>query len=291
MRSRPLPMSLVLGLGLVATAGAHHLWLVGEPSMVGTAPAVFRLEARTGNEFPETEVAVQPERIERSQVIGPTGPVADVRWEALPDRSVAEVRLEAPGAYWVTMELRPRFIALSASEFNEYLAHEGLTAVLELRRRMGILDRAAHELYAKYAKVLLIVRPPEGDGGPAEVVTKPVGLKIEIVPQAVPRRGDDLPIQVLFEGRPVGPLQVFAGAEGSGPAAVFSTDAQGRVRIPLNRPGRWNVRTIHMIHLKEPLRWEDRTVEWMSYWATLTMEVPASARTPDPAPSSWAASP
>jgi len=276
MRGRLLSMSLVLGLGLATVAGAHHLWLVGEPRMTGTAPAVFRLEALTGNEFPETEVAVQPERIERSQVIGPTGPVADVRWEALQDRSAAEVRLEAPGAYWVTMELRPRFIALSAQEFNEYLAHEGLTAILELRRRMGISDRAAHELYAKYAKALLVVRPAEGDGDApavAAVVTKPVGLKIEIVPQAVPRLGTELPIQVLFEGRPVGPLQVFAGAEGAGPATAFPTDAQGRARIPLDRPGRWNIRTIHMVHLKEPLRWEGRTVEWMSYWATLTMEV------------------
>lgn len=276
MRGRPLPTSLILWLGLATIAGAHHLWLVGEPHMVGTAPVTFRLEARTGNEFPETEVAVQPERIERSQVIGPAGPVSDVRWEPLQDRSVAEVRLETPGAYWVTMELRPRFIALSAQEFNEYLTHEGLPAILELRRRMGLLDQAAHELYTKYAKALLVVRPAEGDiGRPAvaAVITKPVGLKIEIVPQAVPHLGDDLPIQVLFEGRPIGPLQVFAGAEGTGPAAVFSTDAQGRVRIPLNRPGRWNIRTIHMIHLKEPLRWEDRTVEWMSYWATLTMEV------------------
>ncbi|MCS7313363.1 MAG: DUF4198 domain-containing protein [Acidobacteria bacterium] len=276
MRGRLLSISLALWLGLMAVAGAHHLWLIGEPHMTGTVPTAFRLEARTGNEFPETEVAIQPARIERSQVIGPTGPVSDVHWQALQDRSVAEVRLEAPGAYWVTMELRPRFIALSAQEFNEYLKHEGLTAILELRRKLGLLDRAAHELYAKYAKALLVVRPTEGDlGGPAvaAVITKPVGLKIEIVPQGVPQLGTELPIQVLFEGQPVGPLQVFAGAEGAGPAAVFSTDARGRVRIPLNRPGRWNVRTIHMIHLKEPLQWEDRTVEWISYWATLTMEV------------------
>jgi hypothetical protein len=274
MRLRRLSTSLLLGLGLTAAASAHHLWLVGEPHMTGP-PSVFRIEARTGNEFPETEVAVSPERIERSQVIGPGGPVSDVRWEALSDRSVAEVRLEAPGAYWVTMELRPRWIALSAQEFNEYLAHEGLTAILELRRRLGILDRAAHELYAKFAKALIVVRPAADAPEPAAetVVTKPVGLKIEIVPQTVPRLGEDLPVQVLFEGRPVGPLQVFAGAEGAGPATAFATDAQGRTRIPLNRPGRWNIRTIYMIHLKEPLRWEGRTVEWVSYWATLTMEV------------------
>ncbi len=76
------------------------------------------------------------------------------------------------------------------------------------------------------------------------VSQKPVGLKLEIVPlsSAAPKAGDQLAVQVLWDGKPVEGLKVSKGEHESG----VKTDAQGRATYKVE-PGRnfvWTERRV-----------------------------------------------
>jgi len=100
------------------------------------------------------------------------------------------------------------------------------------------------------AKALVRVGPPTG--GPAErlLVTRPLGLPVEIVPAASPHAlalGDALPLLVLRGGAPLAGARVAAGVVGAGvapamrPRAVARTDAAGRAEVRLDVEGTWLV--------------------------------------------------
>ena len=57
------------------------------------------------------------------------------------------------------------------------LREEGLESVIEARRLAGEADAEGRERYARYAKVVL-----RTGAGAANHVTRPVGLKSELVP-------------------------------------------------------------------------------------------------------------
>lgn len=92
---------------------------------------------------------------------------------------------------------------------------------------------------------------PAGDAGDA-LWSEPVGSRLEIMPLTNPaalKAGDELPVRVLFDGRPV-PAMVQAtydddGREGHGFVIRTTADAEGLARVVLDRPGLWVVRTKH----------------------------------------------
>ncbi|MCK3654410.1 hypothetical protein A4G19_01090 [Pasteurellaceae bacterium Macca] len=91
----------------------------------------------------------------------------------------------------------------------------------------------------------------------AEFITQAVGQRLELIPQINPARvkvGEALPIQVLFEGKPLAGAQVDAKFAGFGiadpddhhnEAAAFTqkTDKNGIVNVVVLKEGYWRVRT------------------------------------------------
>ncbi len=262
MRTRTRALTLPAFLLLTASAlPAHDLWLA-----TGVAGARGRVCARIGEHFPVSSNGVTADRVEAFQVRTESG--------AEPLQGVAEKKqfcapLPRPAAAGVAeMLVHPRYIRLEAKDFNSYIEGEGFAAVMEARRKGGKTDAEGRELYSRFAKVLM------GKGG---LATRPLGHVLEIVPEKDPATlaaGEALPVQVLFRGKPLAGAHVsaaYAGAEMKGHdfPVTAETDAQGRALLKLDRAGLWYARLIHMVEAQD-----DPQIEWRSFFATLTFEVP-----------------
>jgi uncharacterized GH25 family protein len=266
MRCEIVRSGLVLmALGIGVSAGAHDLWLLAEPPSVA-AGASLRLKAATGMRFPESLSAVTPDRVEDFWVLDAAGarhevPGARAEGELLR----ADVRLDTPGVALAALAIKPRTLELSAEDFNEYLEHDGLPQILERRRARGEIEKSARESYAKFAKAIVTV----GEGGPRNLATRAAGLRIEIVPLRDPGTvgaGEALPVQVLFEGRPLEGVYVYALAAGEeGYVDGHRTDRDGRTAVPLPAGGLMSLHCIHMRPHADP-----GEADWESFFATVT---------------------
>ena len=248
---------------------AHDFWLVPE---FFTAPAGWHIHvyANTGMRFPESTAALAPERVASARLVGADQIVEITHMNRIGKSLALEVTPPSEGQWYAAIEVKPRRIELTAEQFNEYLAHDGLPDILELRRERGELDKPGRELYQRGAKALLRA----GSGGP-EVWDKVLGLTIELVPLSNPERlspGDTLGVRLLFRDEPVEGAVLaagYAGFKGEGHVSESRTDVNGVARLPIPEAGRWYVRTIYMIE-----RTDAPDLDWQSFWASLTFEVP-----------------
>ncbi len=253
---------LVLTISLGSSLFAHDLWLVPQ-SFTLTKAGLLRVEVRTGMEFPLSTNAIKPDRPEEFKLLwnGGEKTIGGLREED--DALVGEV--EAPGgaAAIAALVLHPRFIELEAKDFNEYLEHEGLGSILELRTQRGDAGQPGRESSQNCAKALLV---GEKDG--SDLFTKPLGHALEIVPLKNPlrlKKGAPLPLQVLYQGEPLADAQVsIYQANVKEPLSTRRTDVKGTVQLALKGKGPWAIRLVHMIPVEE----ED--VDWKSSFATLT---------------------
>ena len=258
---------LILIMVFSAFAYTHDLWLVPQNFVVepGQPLVIF---ANTGMDFPKSLNAIRPERISRYILVGKSGKKELTTFKNQ-DKSLTTVCvMKAPGTYVAALSLHPREIRLKAAEFNEYLLHDGLKNIYELRKKEGILQKDAVEHYSKYPKAILQVGGLRDD-----TPCKPLGLTVEIIPQSNPfglKKGEDLAVMVLFRGIPLPDAEVNWSYPGLGEtfAGTVRTDIKGKTSVPLQRTGLYVIRLTHMEWVKKP------THEWESYWASLTFEVP-----------------
>jgi uncharacterized GH25 family protein len=165
--------------------------------------------------------------------------------------------------------VHPRFIRLDAKDFNSYIEGEGFKSVVASRQQNGKTNAEGREIYSRSAKALI--------GKTGDLAARPLGHVLEIVPEKDPASlaaGEPFPVQVLFRGKPLAGVRVgaaYAGAELKGHEypVTAETDANGRVLLKLGRGGLWYARLIHMVAAQD-----DPEVDWRSYFATLTFEVP-----------------
>ena len=262
---RPGVLLALLALGLAVPAGAHDLWLVADPPTVAAGESLH-LEAATGMRFPESLSAVTPDRVAGFWVLDAAGQRHEVAGARADGNLLrADVSLEAPGVALAALAIEPRTLELSAEDFNEYLEHDGLPQILEQRRSRGELEEGVRESYAKYAKAIVAV----GDGGSRDLAMRPVGLRIEIVPLRDPGgvgQGGELPVQVLFEDKPLEGVYVYALAAG---AEVYvdghRTDGDGRASVPLPAAG---LMSLHCIHMRPHA--DAGQADWESFFATVS---------------------
>ena len=204
-------------------ASAHDFWL---------QPAEFWPRTETRLTF---LVGHGPDRqrspIPASRIIRLEAPGAEVALDAL--------RFDHAGTYVLALETDDRAQShLPALRFNDYLAAEGLSPAIEERRRTKRTDRDGSEIYRRCAKALLQV------GSVATLITEPVGLALEIVPERDPYAQPHpaaLPVRVLYHGLPLaGALVKFTDLDhDEQPVETHRTDRDGRAVFALPDQGSW----------------------------------------------------
>ena len=245
-RRRRAPVALFAALSLAGPAAAHDFWIQPQQFWPATNTASpMTLQVGHGPYRQRSPIPVG--RVTRFFAVGPRGAAVDLRSGLHPGGAAEDGVLRLPGAgvYVVVLQTDDRAQShLPAIRFNDYLAAEGLTPALEARRRDHRTDADGSERYSRQAKAL--VRQGPGD---ASQVTRPVGLPLEIVPEANPYatpRAASLPVRVLYEGRPLaGALVKLTNlADDATPLETRRTDAAGRAVFTMPQAGAWLLNVI-----------------------------------------------
>jgi uncharacterized GH25 family protein len=268
-RNRSPRFLLAVLLALAAPAArAHDFWI--DPSSFHPAPGQRVLvRLRVGQHFRGDAVPRDPSLLQRFSVVSKSGetPVPGV-----PGAEPAGfATLTAPGLSLITYASGRSTVALDAAKFETYLSEEGLDAVRAERARKGQTAAPVKEVFSRCAKAFLNVGGEGADGAGFDRV---LGLTLELIPEKDPTKlrtapgGAELPVRLLYRGKPLAGALV-AGLPRDRPDAKVTarTDAAGRARLRLDRPGVWLVKAVHMIPAPAAAG-----ADWESFWASLTFE-------------------
>ena len=206
--------------------------------------------------------------------------LSDDSWTEDGNITVLNFKSGEPGTWVAGVSTSPNNIELSATDFNDYLEHDGVLDMLEWRKQNNASDQPAVEKYSKHVKAIFQVGDKKTDDWKT-----PLGYPIEFVPQKNPyevKTGESLPVQLLRNGQPLANQLVYTGfsegaashghehkegEEHSHDATKTTTDANGIINLDISQDGHWFLRSIHMALSEEP------GLTHESNWATLTFEV------------------
>jgi uncharacterized GH25 family protein len=81
------------------------------------------------------------------------------------------------------------------------------------------------------------------------------------------RSGQDLPVRLTYEGRPL-PGALVVAMNRANPAAKVTarTDKNGQVAFKLPQGGVWLIKAVHMVPA------DGTNADWASFWASVTFE-------------------
>jgi uncharacterized GH25 family protein len=239
--------TIALALLLATPAAAHDFWI--EPSTfhpaAGERVVVSLLVGMklAGDPVPRLPALIDKFFIrgngDERQVVGSNG------------RAPAGIALvEGGGLHWIGYQSFASELKLDAAKFAEYLRDEGLPTV-----------PPGPERFYRCAKALL---DTPGDSG--KVLETPLGFTLELIPHRNPYASRELPLTLLFRGKPLRDAQVVA-LNGNDIVKV-RTDARGRATFKIARPGLWMIKAVHM----EPAP-KGTGSTWESWWASMTFNV------------------
>ena len=274
---------LLLLIGCVLPVQAHEFWLapVAGPLSAGGSANLSLLvgELFTGElvGFSAAQTAglrhYTAGGVQDLKAMAPTQPVA-----ALP------LPLARPGTHLVAFESQPNFITLSADHFHAYLHDEGLDFIKARREAEGTAEQPGRERYRRFVKTLLNVRDVAGASAASGAPVQPadatfstrVGQQLELVPLTNPLRlpvGGALPVQVLFEGRPLAGALLKAWHKRSGQLLIVraTTGADGIATVNLPYAGAWMVSVVHMVAATGV-----KDSDWDSLWGNLSFVLPGN---------------
>jgi uncharacterized GH25 family protein len=250
---------------LAISAFAHDTWLI--PDRFQIAPGeTGTLDLTSGMEFPKLEVGPKRERIQAviCRLAGRTFELKDFdeRPKSLhikavfPDSGVA--------ALWVTSPTKE--IELKPEQVQEYL--DEIDAPASARKQWAETKEPKRwrESYRKHAKTFVRVGDAKADSSWRE----PVGMFLEIVPEKDPtalRAGDDFPVRVLKDGKPLGAFSLGIVAEDDPKGSIQKTDESGRATFRLDKAGPLLLRGTDL------RRSTKQDVDWESDFSTLTIQV------------------
>ena len=236
MKYRLLTLSLAL---VAAPVVAHDFWL--QPTLFQIAP-----NAPLGAVFLVGHAALRERWNNNDRIIVmndyAAGRVTDLRRDLRTGEVDLSTRLAAPGVHVLGMQSSFAFSELPAIRFDDYAKVEGLALISAARQRLGTNAGAGRERYSRRAKSLIEV----GTQTPANqrFATRPIGLKLEIVPDRNPYALDAsrmLPVHVLYNGRRLANATVKLTDLGNDakPVAMAVTDRAGRARFRIPADGKW----------------------------------------------------
>jgi hypothetical protein len=253
-----------------STLLAHDFWL--EPSSfrpaLGTA---VELHLRVGEHFIGDALPRNPAMLAQFIAAGPDG-VRPVPGENGVDPAGA-IRIEQSGLVVVGYRSRHSAVDLKPEAFDAYLALEGLDRIAaERAAAQKQPDGVIRELFSRCAKALLLAGAAGGSGH-----DRILGFTLELVAEKNPyamRAGADLPVRLLYEGKPLeGALVVAMNSADPATPVRARSSRDGRVSLRLSRKGAWLVKAVHMIPAPA-----GSGFHWESFWASLTFEISSGAQ-------------
>ena len=256
----PVVMILLCSLSI----SAHDMWIV-PTTFFPEAGEIFGLRLRIGQDLigdplPRDSSLINQFVYEDSEgrkpVVGRDG--ADPAGFA---------RAAMPGLVVIGYRSNPSPIEVGADTFNQYLKEEGLEKIAAERARRNETTSKAREVFSRCAKSLVLSGSPNG-----AQKDRSLGFTLELVAERNPyalRAGEDLPVRLTYENRPL-PGALVVAINRLNPAAKLSarTDNDGRVRFRLPSDGMWLIKSVYMIPAPE-----GANAQWASFWASLTFEL------------------
>jgi len=215
-------------------------------------------------------------------------PVDTTQWSEKEEMTLLDFQTGEAGTWVAGVSTRARNIEMAAASFNDYLAHDGITDMLDWRKKNDALKQDAVEKYAKHVKTIFQVGDKTSDDWQTAL-----GYPIEFVPLSNPYKlhvGDALPVQLLLRGEPLANQIVTIDAASMAhdhahaedhdhdhdhaeedhqhdDGTQVRTDAEGKLSVKLSQEGIWYLRTIHLVESTAP------GLTHESNWATLTFEI------------------
>ena len=256
-----------VALGLLWQASAAHDFWIEPANFRPAAGSELSVTLRVGEDFSGDSQPFDPDWFFDFALYA-----ADQRSGArgmIGDDPAGSFAITSGGTKIIGYHSRPSYVAIDPPTFDKYLREEGLEWVMDRRRELGQSDSPAGELFSRCAKALLLPagRLP-GNGYDTEL-----GYPLELIPERDPyslAAGAELPVRLLYRGEPISDILVIAfTAEEPEKKNLQRTASDGRVSIPLARPGTWLIKAVHIIELPA----SNRYAQWESFWASLTFSL------------------
>jgi uncharacterized GH25 family protein len=261
-----LAVTLWLMLGTIAGLSAHDMWI--EPTSFSVdLGRVLGVKLRVGDNFHGDPIPRTESMIDRFVVVDANGTREVVGREGADPAGL--LRVTAMGLMVVGYQSKPNPVTLPGPKFTSYLKEQALDAVLAARLARGQTDAEGREVFTRCAKALVA-----GSAGPvgSGMGDRALGFTLELVAEAAPaslKPGQDFPVKLLFQGRPMAGARIVAVNQRSPFDRVTgTTDTGGRARLRLPMAGTWLVKAVHMVPAPPA-----SNADWSSYWASLTFEV------------------
>ena len=252
---------IALGAG---TSLAHDFWI--QPSAF-IAEDEARVDARlfVGHGDEINEFPYLSHFIVRLEIHGPDG-VAKVKSRNA-SRPAVRTQLGRAGIYTVVYQSHHSYVELEPERFERYLLEEGLTGIIEERKRRGEEQKPGQESFARYCKALIRVGKGKKD------FDRKLGLPLELTaidnPFAARARGK-LRFVLEYRGKAMANAHVeLISLDDLDDKVSGSTDKRGQVSFKVPHAGRWMVTSTHMRRAPSSVKGD-----WESFWANLTFEVP-----------------
>ena len=265
LRHSPICLSFVF---MAFPLAAHDYWL--QPQQFFLSPdETTSVQMFVGDHFvSESERTFHAKKTPAFQIIS-KNETLDLTTNATDgQKPVCKITPTRSGNHLVTMERDWSHIELKAEKFDSYLKHEGLSRIVELRRKAGEGNMAGRERYRRYLKALVQV-----GGTFDDTFKRRTGHRLEILPQVNPYlldRTDTMTVSILFDGEPLRGAQVAAYNRNGDKTTTQEarTNEDGQVYIPLNESGLWLIRLVHMQRCSGV-----PDIDWESFWAAYSFEM------------------
>lgn len=229
---RIVAIAFMLYLCLHASgAGAHCIWLnidndepkKGEP---------IRIEIGWGHKFPKDTV-IEDKSLNHVYALGPKGMRITLKQKG---PNLFDFFPPEAGSYTVCADIHPGFLSKTTEGYK-------------LQSKKGLDHAVSCFRYDIRAKAFVTVR------NKSKTPFQAVGDPLEVLPQKDPGlsgKGDDLPVKIVFNGRPLCNADVHATYAGFSDrpntfALTVKTDDQGVALIKILEKGAWLINVVHEV--------------------------------------------
>lgn len=137
--------------------------------------------------------------------------VDTAQWSEKELMTILSFQTGKAGTWVAGVSTGPRNIEMAATDFNDYLEHDGVLDMLEWRKQNNALDQDAVEKYSKHVKAIFQV----GDKLTNDWQTT-LGYPIEFIPLSNPydlHPGHALQVKLLWQGKPLANHIVYIGSD------------------------------------------------------------------------------